>query len=516
MKNTTITRKSLLFSGFALLLSALLLAGTTFAWFTDTVTNEGNTIQSGTFDVRFSGNRYAGGNWEAIHNLNRDSLIHEENWEPGQWNAVVINVSNFHNDFSAKVDVSFTITAGNEQGGLAEALWYKLTPIVSTQATAERAGVEDYLAFAQADSRPATDNSDVKPMTEIGKEQNELTLKTDGEIYAYYLLEYGMYTDASNEYQGKTFGLEFTVNATQATGEADGFGNTDYDAAASLYAVYGQEIVDKLNDTNTSIVVAGENIDMNNSMFDDKNGNDTFVIPDGKTLDLNGNAFIRPASGSGSGLAVKKGTTAVVKNGTLHNEGDMTLVDVEYGASLTFENVDFVGCGDDAIHVRANGNSTKATLIFRNCTFTNAGIKLTGMNGASEVDVQFENCTFTGTYKMYDEDGNVLTDPHGNIHYTTCLIDAESYYLYGNISVKNCTFDLDCAEAQYKQNIISLYGCNYSGNMLDVTLEDVTMTGKNVVPVDIDSRYDDGLIFTETNTSYTVDDVVVNYNGTQK
>lgn len=180
MKNTTITRKSLLFSGFALLLSALLLAGTTFAWFTDTVTNEGNTIQSGTFDVRFSGNRYAGGNWEAIHNLNRDSLIHEENWEPGQWNAVVINVSNFHNDFSAKVDVSFTITAGNEQGGLAEALWYKLTPIVSTQATAERAGVEDYLAFAQADSRPATDNSDVKPLTEIGKEQNELTLKTDG------------------------------------------------------------------------------------------------------------------------------------------------------------------------------------------------------------------------------------------------------------------------------------------------------------------------------------------------
>ena len=43
-----------------------------------------------------------------------------------------------------------------------------------------------------------------------------------------------MYTDAGDEYQGKTFGLEFAVKATQATGEADGFGNTDYDKDAEF------------------------------------------------------------------------------------------------------------------------------------------------------------------------------------------------------------------------------------------------------------------------------------------
>ena len=48
------TRKSLLFSGLALMMSALLLAGTTFAWFTDSVTNTGNTIQAGELKVQFN------------------------------------------------------------------------------------------------------------------------------------------------------------------------------------------------------------------------------------------------------------------------------------------------------------------------------------------------------------------------------------------------------------------------------------------------------------------------------
>lgn len=49
------TRKSLLFSGLALMMSALLLAGTTFAWSTDSVTNKGNTIQAGILDVTVHG-----------------------------------------------------------------------------------------------------------------------------------------------------------------------------------------------------------------------------------------------------------------------------------------------------------------------------------------------------------------------------------------------------------------------------------------------------------------------------
>lgn len=45
------TKRSLLASGLALAASAALLAGTTFAWFTDTVSNTGNRIEAGTLDV---------------------------------------------------------------------------------------------------------------------------------------------------------------------------------------------------------------------------------------------------------------------------------------------------------------------------------------------------------------------------------------------------------------------------------------------------------------------------------
>ena len=47
------TKRSLLTSAICLLLTAVMLMGSTFAWFTDSVTNEGNTIQAGELNVGF-------------------------------------------------------------------------------------------------------------------------------------------------------------------------------------------------------------------------------------------------------------------------------------------------------------------------------------------------------------------------------------------------------------------------------------------------------------------------------
>ncbi len=48
----TVTKHSLWASGLSLLLCAALLLGTTFAWFTDSVTNTGNTITAGTLGIK--------------------------------------------------------------------------------------------------------------------------------------------------------------------------------------------------------------------------------------------------------------------------------------------------------------------------------------------------------------------------------------------------------------------------------------------------------------------------------
>lgn len=500
MKN--VTKHSLWTSGLSLLLCMALLLGTTFAWFTDSVTNTGNKIEAGTLSVDFNKLNKTTDAYEAV--AENTPIFSYAFWEPGYTAMEAFQV---HNGGSLALKYDLALEPDGALTKLAEVIdvYYKVTdtPVQKTDLPGSMADLAGFTKAGTLQSNALALSGKVAP----GADQ-------------YLVVVLNMRTEADNTYQGLPLvegGGAFNVvlKATQDAVEQDGFGNDDYDANANADAVFGGDILTALNDPTVPVVVAGSDIDMNDPVFDDHNGNDTFVIPDGKTLDLGGNSFIRPASGSGSGLVVKSGSTVTLKNGTMVNEGDMTLMDVEYGSTLTVENVDFTGFGDEAIRVRANGDDEKVTVIFRDCTFTNAPVSLKGMNGASEVDVQFYNCTFKGTYKMYNADGTVATDPYGHIHYTSYLISAESNYLCGNMTIQDCTFDLDCSEASYKREIVSLYGCNYGG-MMNVSLKNVTMTGQKVTPVDIDSRYEDGLTFTEESCSYTVDGVSVNHDGTAK
>ena len=336
-------------------------------------------------------------------------------------------------------------------------------------------------------------------------------------------LENVTFTGTSKEdYFGKKTPVPVRVKDAAATTVTE-LGGCAYTTDGQAVTVYGkviaQDIIGSLQDPDVPEVVAGKDIDMNLEEFQENNGNCTVVIPDGKTLDLNRNTIIRPASGSGDGLSFEAGTTATVKNGTVFAQGDMKAVDIGEGASVTFEDMVFEGHGSENLKVRAK-SGVITTVVFRNCTFNNAPVILSGRDGATEIDIRFIGCTFTGTYKMYDDEGNVLTDPHGNIHYTQYMISAASNYLYGDIRIEGCTFAFDASEARYSEEIIELYGCyqrEYPGKMLNVLLKDVTMTGAKVTPVDIDFRYEDGLVLTEEGSNtYTVDGVEVNYDGSAK
>ena len=51
MTKTKSTKRALLMSALALLMCVSMLIGSTFAWFTDSVTSAGNKIQAGTLQV---------------------------------------------------------------------------------------------------------------------------------------------------------------------------------------------------------------------------------------------------------------------------------------------------------------------------------------------------------------------------------------------------------------------------------------------------------------------------------
>ena len=479
MKKST-TKMSLVASIAALVLCCAMLIGTTFAWFTDTASTAVNSIQAGKLDIALEmkvndGWVNAEGktlSWVKAEGGENEAVL----WEPGcTYRLPELRIVN--------------------NGNLALKYKIRISGIVGD------AELLEVISFTYGDG--------IDIDAEVSLAPHQAT--------AGFIIEGHMSESAGNEYQGLSIeGIAITVVATQDTVEHDSNGN-QYDAGAE-YAVFGHEIVDQLNNPEVTLVVAGEDIDMGEATFQtDYPGNAQFNIPDGKTLDLNGNSIVRPDGGSGSGFAFKDGVTATVKNGYVINEGDSTAIDIEYGANATFEKVTFKGNGDSMIRVRANGEDDKVTAIFKNCTFENAGVEIKGMNDASEVDIQFINCTFTGSYYMYDAEGNKLTDKHGNVHYTSYLFNAESNYLYGNVSFDNCIFDYDAHEASSKKSAIALYGCyqgNYPGKILNVTLKDVTIITQNAKPVSVDSRYASGLNIVETGTnSYIVDDRPVNYLG---
>lgn len=224
-------KQTLLVSGLCLCLSAVMLTGTTLAWFTDSVANENNVIQAGELEIRGTGYYWNGQEWTTDHHF-YDARIQETNWEPGQYNAKVIRISNWHSDVAAKVKLDFELVSNDKN--LADALWYRITPVVTNNGNyLNGKDAEDILKHLNDRPTSQAEYADVTCVNQIELDDGKERVLSGNQDYVYYIIEYGMYTDAGNEYQGGSIQLDYTVQATQATYEQDGFGGDQYDAGAT-------------------------------------------------------------------------------------------------------------------------------------------------------------------------------------------------------------------------------------------------------------------------------------------
>ena len=237
------TKKSLLFSGLALMMSALLLVGTTFAWFTDSVTNKGNVITSGnlsieamaydvdtakdTYTIPGVNNGNAFGFKDQGTNLkgeNVPAIINEKLWEPGVSNAKLLTVTNT-GSLATNVQVKFDV----KDGGLMNALWFDFINVENGQFTK-------------------------RPMSQLAALGDATTVTLEAKESVSFILVYGMNEEAGNEYQGKDFSADVKIIATQATVEKDGFGNPNYDKDATFPVTNNKSFVESLE--NGGVVTA--------------------------------------------------------------------------------------------------------------------------------------------------------------------------------------------------------------------------------------------------------------------
>ena len=127
MTNKKNTRRALVMSVISLILCCAMLVGTTFAWFTDSVTSGNNIIQSGNLDIRLFHSSYAktastnqfglGFGYSEKEGQEVDSntqlFLNNENkpilWEPG---ATVVENFRIKNDGSLALQYEFRLQIG--------------------------------------------------------------------------------------------------------------------------------------------------------------------------------------------------------------------------------------------------------------------------------------------------------------------------------------------------------------------------------------------------------------------
>jgi len=222
------TKKALLMSALSLLLCVSMLVGTTFAWFTDSVSSTNNIIKSGNLDVELE--YYDGDSWEKV---TATTNVFEENtlWEPGHTEVVYLKISNL-GTLALKYNLGINIV--NE--------------VESINVAGEALRLSKYIKFGAIDgvSTPYADRADALAAVTESKELYTGHTKA-GSIEAgadaqYVALVVYMPETVGNEANYRTgevvpqINLGINLMATQYTSENDSF-NNQYDEGAKFDGV---------------------------------------------------------------------------------------------------------------------------------------------------------------------------------------------------------------------------------------------------------------------------------------
>ena len=300
------TKRALIASVLALALCFSSLIGTTFAWFTDSVTSTNNVIKTGTLDIGFE--KWNGTAWVDTTNT---PIFNYTDWEPGYTEIVNLRVVN---QGSLALKWQAAITTEKSLSILADAI------NVYVRSDDQNDTVKDYIAGVDRFGFDAeAEAGNFKKFT-LRQFINNLTVMTQGTLVegqkSYLGIVLQMDPDAGNEYQGLDLGGSFdlTVVATQLTSENDSFGNNSYDANATFpYVAYSNQAVDPAEDLYEL----------------------PLTLPNGGTV---GNVEIKPESvdPEATSVAVKVWETSIYENYTVKTDKNAKTYEIKvYGLDDT-------------------------------------------------------------------------------------------------------------------------------------------------------------------------------------
>ena len=221
------TKRALLTSIMALFLCFTMLLGTTYAWFTDSVTSSNNKIKSGTLLLDLELYDVEAGAYVSIKNSNAP-IFNYEKWEPGYTDVKLLKVEN---EGSLALKWKATLFAKQALSDLATVIDVYVKPSETELAMPTD---RNLLAAGYVYAGTVADFVSTLETTTVG------TLEANEAAYLGIALK--MQESAGNEYQDMDLGaFDIQILATQLTFEDDSLGD-DYDELAT-YAFTEQKIL---------------------------------------------------------------------------------------------------------------------------------------------------------------------------------------------------------------------------------------------------------------------------------
>ncbi len=434
MTKTKSTKRALLTSALALLMCVSMLIGSTFAWFTDSVTSSGNIIKSGTLDVTME---WADGtkavpaddssDWT---DASKGAIFKSELWEPGYTEVRHIKIAN---EGTLALKYQLNIIANGEVSKLADVIdVYYVDPAVQV-----------------ADRTTLTDANKLGTLTEVLANISTTAsgnLKTGEKDTITLALK--MQESAGNEYQNLAIGSDFSIQllATQLTSEFDSFDN-QYDNIALV------SDADELK----AAIAEGKNVTLTADIAVDANSTITVADDADIVLDLNGHKINGTSSASGKNRALftVKGEMSVIGNGTVsmvHTAANMEWnnlsapFSVEAGVLTLSKGVNVMNFGgtDMAYAVDVNTTLGETELNVDGATLysTYIGVRIFNNHSTAKGVVNYNSGIIYGAKNGYDIWAQLMNDPAENavvniadgINYTTEDKSGTMYYVEDDVA----------------------------------------------------------------------------------
>lgn len=347
MANKKFTKRALLSSVIALFICFAMLVGTTYAWFTDSVTSEGNIIQTGKLEIAMS---WANGTEDPASATWTDAsagpIFEYDKWEPGYVDVKHVSIEN-KGTLGLKYMVK--IVANGPVSDLAEVIdVYYMDPAA---AVTDRAALTDENKLGTlADVLAGVETSAAGELLNNG-DKHTITIALK------------MQEEAGNEYQDMSIGTTFSVVvfATQLAAEEDAFG-PEYDEDAPYVEVTTAEELQAVLNAGGYAKLANDITATDGKRFD---------IPEGgfATIDLNGYTLTSKDGGSPNWMAiyVNKGAYFTLEDSV----GTGKLVSSCYGVYVQ-PGATFVMNGG-TLEVKGNGQYDMAVCLYNGAFIMNEG-----------------------------------------------------------------------------------------------------------------------------------------------